>query len=226
MDISSQQKLAGPCRNHCSRDKLQSLCFLSLKEIINVLSAKCLGWFVKKNCASDGQGWGRGHWVCPVCHCFRLIGLIDQHRIVCKKTLLLPFLAFNYHFSVLLPIQGTQVLITFMGRKNLTRCHLHSSHNSIERTSQEQTELSFYREVLNSRRLWLAHVVQTHIWVDPLQPRSLSPAWIENSSLLCHPTFDLYFLDYVRAPCLVEEHFSPRCLMKKQRLYKVDIMPL
>lgn len=147
-------------------------------------------------------------------------------RFVKKKTLLLPFLAFNYHFSCHLPIQGTQVLITFTGGKNLARCHPHSSHSSIERTSQEQTELSFYREVLNSRRLWLAHVVQTHIWVDPPQPRSSSPAWIENSSLLCHPTFDLYFPDYVRAPCVAEEHFSPRRLMKKQRLYKVDIMPL
>lgn len=92
--------------------------------------------------------------------------------------------------------------------ENLFPHHLHSFHNSFERTSQTQTELSFYTEVPNSPRLLLAHVVQNHIWVDPLEPRCLLTAWIENSFLMYHPTFDLLFLDYVRFSCLKEEHFK------------------
>lgn len=95
-------------------------------------------------------------------------------------------------------------------------------------TSQEETELSFHTEVPNSPRLLLAHVAQNHIWVDPLEPRCLFSAWIENSFLLYHPTFDLLYLDYVRASCLKEEHFFA-LFDEKQYLRKgleiCDIMP-
>lgn len=83
---------------------------------------------------------------------------------------------------------------------NLFPHHLHSLHKSFERTSQTQTELSFYTQVPNSPRLLLAHVVQNQIWVDPREPRCFLTAWIENSFLMHHPTFDLLFLDYVFFP--------------------------
>lgn len=41
--------------------------------------------------------------------------------------------------------------------------HLHSAHNSTERTLQEQTTLSFHTEVPNRPGLLVAHVVQNHI---------------------------------------------------------------
>lgn len=48
----------------------------------------------------------------------------------------------------------------------------------------------FIHRLPNSRRLSLAHVVQNHIWVDPVEPWCLPTAGIENSFLSYHPTFD------------------------------------
>lgn len=126
-----------------------------------------------------------------------------------------------------LPTVAELLLIIFVG-KICSRHHLFSPHNPIERTSQEQTQLSFYTEVPNSRRVTGGRrCAESHL--SRLTAAAVF-AYCLNWKFLSLVSLSIWFVFMMvqRLLCLKEKHLFYVALWKNSVCTrgKCDAMPL
>lgn len=106
-------------------------------------------------------------------------------------------LSFRRYYSWRLPIQGMKVLITFMCGKIYSPIICTLLTIPLRGPHRNKQSFHFIQRFQTALGYWWPTLCENHIWVDSLG--ALLALGLKIPSWCFAPTFDLLFLDYVRA---------------------------